>query len=151
MNPKRYPLPGGGHYEILHARNAIFCYIGASETAQLLARHGIEEAVHRFFRETDIRTFRMRHNPPRLPEFMPRVMRHDGNVSLGFSDGSHITLGRNGCYPIFPVCGQPGWKSGRRREEYKAFRFFKVIGEERAREALKRWSSGGTLEVVEQP
>lgn len=145
---KTYPLPGGGEYQIIRYRDAIHCHLTASRAAEQISLYEIEEGIHKYFRETKIKSFRKQPAPPRFTGFLPVIKRESRASFLNFSDGSAILLREDEkCYPTAPYHGHPQWKRGIKSETLKAFKFYEKIGEDRAREAMKRWMSGGLLEV----
>ncbi len=139
------PLPGGGSYHVSRCINGIGVTCKMSDSCAERVISDIESLVHDYFRKTDIKTFRLekKNNPV---SFLPEIREEGGYIYLSFSDGSRVSLNRSGeCYPLPATPGFPGWVKGKDSEEYKAFKFFRRIGEERAREALQRWARKGSF------
>ena len=143
-----HTLPGGGKYDIIHACNGITVCFDMSPSCTRRVQARLQALVQDFFESGEIRTFRLPTREPRYPEFMPWLKTRDGVFFLTFSDGSYIVLQGEDCYPGLVQRGIPGWRRGKRLEEYKANRFFSRLGEEKVKNALKRWAKGGALKII---
>lgn len=146
-----FHLPGGGSYSFSDAVNGFTVVLTMNRSCTERVKRDLTEIIHRYFQSGHVKAFRVRSSSDdSIPK--PTIYRGIGSTEMSFPDGSRIILLQDGsCYPFPAVCGHSGWVKGKRAEEYKAYKFFRMVGEERARAAIQRWNERGFPFPVVEP